>query len=135
MHTSVRGIIEYEGKIILIHRKKQQEDGSIRDYYVVPGGKKEDGESDLDTVKREVLEEVGIIVEPKEIILEYNSKFNDSIQKFYKCEYLKGIIGTGKGPEYTTDEYEGYIKAELIEKDKIGQINLVPKEIQKILKI
>ena len=60
MHKSVRGIIKKDNGIILIHRLKPRDDGSIRDYYVVPGGKMEQGETEEDTVKREVFEELGI---------------------------------------------------------------------------
>ena len=130
MHISVRGIVEYNDGYILIHRKKIQKDGTLRDYYVVPGGKQEKGENDEETLKREVFEEVGINVDSIDKILEYDSKYNDSIQKFYTCKYIDGVIGTGTGPEYTTDEYEGYIKPEIIKKEDIININLVPEAIK-----
>lgn len=53
MHTSVRGIIKNDDGIILIHRIKKNSDAEIRDYYVVPGGKMEHGESEEETVKRD----------------------------------------------------------------------------------
>lgn len=133
MHISVRGVIEYNGGVILIHRKKPLEDGTIRDYYVIPGGKQEKEENDEDTVIREVFEEVGIHVNPIELMLTYDSKYNNSIQKFYKCKYIDGIIGTGTGPEYTTDEYKGYIKPEVVDIKDINNVNLVPEEIKKVI--
>ena len=62
MHTSVRGIIKNDDGIILIHRIKKNSDVEIRDYYVVPGGKMELNESEEETVKREIFEELGIYV-------------------------------------------------------------------------
>lgn len=133
MHTSVRGIIKTHNGIILIHRIKRKEDGKIRDYYVVPGGKMEEGETEEQTVKREIFEEVGIKVKPIKLLLEYNSDYDDSIQKFYECEYLEGKIGTGTGPEYYSSEYTGYIMPELIKIDEIRNINLVPEEIKDLI--
>lgn len=133
MHTSVRGIIKIHNGIILIHRIKRKEDGKIRDYYVVPGGKMEEGETEGETVKREVWEEVGIKVKPKELLLTYDSEYDNSIQKFYSCEYIEGKIGTGTGPEYFSESYTGYIMPEVIQIEKIKTINLVPKEIKKII--
>ena len=86
MHFSIRGIVKDKDKIILIHRKKRQKDQFIRDYYVVPGGKMEEGETEKETLIREIYEELGIKVNVKKLILEHYSKYNDSIQKFYECE-------------------------------------------------
>lgn len=134
MHKSVRGIIKKDEGIILIHRLKPREDGTIRNYYVVPGGKMELGESEEETVKREIYEELGITVEPERRLLEYNSDYDDSIQIFYLCKYLDGIVGTGKGPEITKpSEYKGSFNPEIVKIEEIPNINLVPKEIKDFL--
>lgn len=134
MHKSVRGIIKKDEGIILIHRLKAREDGYIRDYYVVPGGKMELGESEEDTVKREVYEELGITVEPERKLLEYKSDYDDSIQIFYLCKYLDGIVGTGTGPEITNkSEYKGSFNPEIVKIEEISNINLVPEEIKDFL--
>ncbi len=134
MHKSVRGIIKKDDGIILIHRVKPQENGTYRDYYVVPGGKMELGENEEQTVKREVLEELGIIVQPETRILEYNSKYDDSIQVFYLCKYIDGIIGTGNGPEINDKlEYKGIFEPVVMKNEEIKKINLVPEEIKEII--
>lgn len=134
MHKSVRGIIKKDNGIILIHRLKPREDGTIRDYYVVPGGKMEQGETEEETVKREIFEELGITVEPERKLLEYNSDYDDSIQIFYVCKYLDGIVGTGNGPEMTNkSEYKGTFNPTIVKLEEISNINLVPEEIKTFL--
>lgn len=131
MHTSVRGIIKNDDGIILIHRIKKNSDVEIRDYYVVPGGKMELNESEEETVKREVFEELGIHVRVGTRLLEIYNDFDDSIQIFYKCEYVNGILGTGTGPEFTNhDEYYGEYIIESIKYENLEKINLVPEEIK-----
>lgn len=133
MHKSVRGIIKKDGGIILIHRTKPREDGTIRDYYVVPGGKMEQGETEEETVIREIYEELGINVKTQNKILEYNSDYDDSIQIFYNCEYIDGVLGTGNGPEMTDkNKYKGTYEFVIIKECEIKNINLVPEEIKTI---
>lgn len=134
MHTSVRGIIKNDDGIILIHRIKKNSDVEIRDYYVVPGGKMELNESEEETVKREVFEELGIYVRVGTRLLEIHNDFDDSIQIFYECEYVNGILGTGTGPEFTNhDEYYGEYIIEIIKYENLEKINLVPEEIKAYL--
>lgn len=135
MHISVRGIIEKDDGIILIHRIKPREDGTLRDYYVVPGGKQEKGESNLETLNREIEEELGITLEVKEKLIEYDDQaYNDSIQIFYICIHKDGIIGTGNGPEMTNkNEYKGIFEPLVVKYEEIKNVNLVPEAIRDLL--
>lgn len=134
MHKSVRGIIKKDGGIILIHRIKPNEDGTYREYYVVPGGKMEQGETEEQTVEREVFEELGIKVKPKRKLLEYNSDYDDSIQIFYICEYIDGILGTGDGPEMHDISYQKQVfEPVIVKQEEISEINLVPEEMKEVL--
>lgn len=134
MHTSVRGVIKKNDGIVLIHRIKKNSDVEVRDYYVVPGGKMEHGESEEETVKREVFEELGIHVNVGLRLLEVHNDFDDSIQVFYECEYVDGVLGTGTGPEFTNhDEYYGVYKIEIIKYEDLEKTNLVPEKVKVFL--
>ena len=60
IRPSVRGIIIGNGKIAMVHSKKY-------DYYKFPGGGIEGGESQFETLIREVKEEAGLTVRPESI--------------------------------------------------------------------
>lgn len=59
---SSRAVIlsEDETKVLLIHRIKKEQNGKVRDYYVVPGGGVEDNESLENTAIRELKEELNV---------------------------------------------------------------------------
>ena len=135
MHTSVRGIVNYNDKIVLIHRIKTKDDGTVRDYYVTPGGKIEENESHEEALRREIKEELGIEIEIKDLCLELDDRdYNDSFQYFYNCNYKAGELGTGDGPEFTDKEnYKGVFEIVLVDKKEISKLNLVPGKIKEIL--
>lgn len=61
---------EYEGKILIIKRHERLRDGGT---WCVPGGTREQGETPLQTVVREVYEEVGFSIE--ESLTEHVGRF------------------------------------------------------------
>ena len=135
MHISVRGIVNYNDKIVLIHRIKTKDDGTVRDYYVTPGGKIEENESQEEALRRDIKEELGIEIEIKDLCLELDDRdYNDSFQYFYNCNYKAGELGTGDGPEFTDKEnYKGVFEIVLVDKKEISKLNLVPEKIKEIL--
>jgi len=99
---SVRGIIIRAGKIAMMHSKKYN-------YYKLPGGGIEPGETLEDTLIREVREESGLIVKP-ETIKEFGyvrriekGRFEDIFIQdnyYFLCEAESTII------EQQLDDYE-----------------------------
>lgn len=131
MHKSVRGIVKKEDGIILIHRIKKLDTGKIRDYYVFPGGKMEKDESELQTLEREIFEELGIKVEVERKLIEYDSEYDDSIQMFYICKYKSGNFQDANGPEYTDEKnYKGVFEPVIVKLDDFKKFNIVPEEIK-----
>lgn len=56
--------LEYDGKFILLHRLPHKADGNT---WGLPGGKVEDGESDIEAIQRELFEETGYQASVEEI--------------------------------------------------------------------
>ena len=134
MRNRAGGILIENGKVLLIHRIKDNDE-----YYVFPGGGIETNETIEQATKRELLEEAEIKVELIEKNPRYILKNESGIQYFSLVKRVKGIIGTGKGPEFTDKSYEKHGKyiVEMISIKDIanGKINLVPLEIkEKFLK-
>ena len=97
-----RAIIIRDGKIYMVHSLKY-------DYYKFPGGGREEGESPIDTVIREVSEEAGLTVIP-ETVKEFGrvhrvqkGLFEDIFDQenfYYLCEVTDGAT------EQRLDSYE-----------------------------
>ena len=107
--------IERNGKYLMLHRNKKQNDIN-KDKWIGVGGKFEDKESPEECVKREVKEETGLNLKSCKLrcIVTYVS--ND-----YETEYMY---------VFTSNDFEGeMIKCnegdlEWIDKDKIYELNL-----------
>lgn len=133
MRNRAGGMLIEDGKILLMHRIKNI-DGETREYYVVPGGGIEEGETLEDATKRELKEEMGIDVEllsdePLLSLLE-----EKGTQYFTLVKKISGKIGTGKGPEFSDTNYanRGFYGPEMVDiKDIInGKVKMVPDEIK-----
>jgi len=81
-----RGVVLVEDSKLLAIRRVR--DG--QEYYVLPGGHIEEGESARDAAIREVLEETGVRAMPNRLL--YKNKFNDRFESFYYCQYASGEI-------------------------------------------
>jgi ADP-ribose pyrophosphatase YjhB (NUDIX family) len=93
----VAGLVVKDGKLLLISHNK---DG--RDYWLVPGGGVDFGETAADALKREMSEELSIIVEAKDLV--FTSDSIDPSGKrhifnlFFSCEIKGGNFALGDDP-------------------------------------
>ena len=133
MRNRAGGILIDNGKLLLMHRIKTV-DGKTMEYYVVPGGGIEEGETLEDATKRELKEEIGIDVELLSGNPLLSLKEERGTQYFTLVKRIKGEIGTGTGPEFTDESYANkcFYGVEMVDiKDIInGTINMVPEEIK-----
>ena len=88
--------------IILIENKKvaliERHRGGL-DYFVLPGGGVDEGETIEIAAIREAMEELGIEVALKQKMAVIH--FEQSVQHYFLAERVSGEFGTGTGEEYT----------------------------------
>lgn len=125
-------IIQYKDGLIVIKRIKFN-NGSKEEYYTIPGGGQEEGESIEEATLREIREELGIEVELTDKCYEIESQGRK--QYFFVAKYKSGKFGSGTGEEMTNTNYEKYgmYIPEIIPLDEIKHIRLLPKEIKDII--
>ncbi|MBQ8425395.1 MAG: NUDIX domain-containing protein [Clostridia bacterium] len=121
--VSCRAIIIDRDKLVAMYREKNN-----KVYYTFPGGGINEGESETECVKRECLEEFGIIVVPvrKLFILE-DAK---TIQHYYLCNWTDGALGMGDGEEFSIGYDNGIYMPSLIPMSNVAKLPLVPSEIK-----
>ena len=133
MRTRVAGIIPMGDGFAFMHRVGVQ-NHPIGNYYTFPGGGKEEGETIEEGTKREIQEEFGINVEIVKQL--YYLKNEEKEEYFFLCKYIDGKFGTGKGPEFSgdpKDTHRGQYLPEIIKKEEVKNITLLPDEIKEKL--
>ena len=90
LRNSIKAIIKENNKMLFI---KQQAKDSGEVFYILPGGGQNGGETFIDTIKRECLEELGVDIEVGkiELIREYigkNHEFSHKHSNIHQIEYM-----------------------------------------------
>ena len=98
-------IIPYKDGLIVIKRIKGDNENR-EEYYTIPGGGQEEGESIEEATLREIREELGIKVELTDKCYELESQGRK--QYFFVAKYKSGKIGSGNGEEMININYERY---------------------------
>lgn len=134
METRVRAIIVQGGKVLLIHRIKEDDE-----YWVFPGGGVEKvDKSPEDALGRECVEELGIEVKVGELFISNQIELQGKERReiFFFCEQISGVLGTGTGPEYQHgSNCSGAYSLEWVELARLSLLDVRPKDIsQKLLK-
>lgn len=93
---TVDGVIILNGKIVLIKRKNEPYRGS----FALPGGFVEIGETTEEAVKREVMEETGLLIEILKLVGVYSDPSRDPRGHTVSVAYL--AVGKGE-PKADTD--------------------------------
>lgn len=122
-YGNCRAIIIKDGKLVTMKRVKNGDS-----FFVTPGGHKEKGETDYECCTREVMEEFGIVVEPKKIIYECN--FNNLNQCYIVCDWVEGEVHVTDGEEYDRMTEANQYYPTTIDVDKLGEYDFRPHEIR-----
>lgn len=135
VRNSVKALIVRDEHILAI--KKRDDDGY---YYVLVGGGQEPGETFLETVKRECVEEIGAEVQPHELLFirEYIGKNHEHAAFDYNTHQVEYMFSctlltepdVNKATELDTDQ----IGIEWIPLTKIEEYRLYPRALGEKLK-
>lgn len=131
MRTRAGVILIEDDKVALIERHR-----AGLDYFVLPGGGVDEGESPEQGAIREAMEELGVEVAiQREVAIIY---FDQSTQHYYLVERVNGEFGTGIGEEYTeadpNDPQEGiYIPIWMPINELNQHENVYPAEVAKLI--
>ncbi|HNW19678.1 MAG TPA: NUDIX domain-containing protein [bacterium] len=134
MHTKrVRAIIIDHGKVLTIKRTKPDQT-----YWVIPGGEVESGETNQQALIREIKEELGLIIEPRELLIEVSSTKPETfgqMEYFYACNIISGTLGSGDGPEFQKDSaYVGRFDFEWLSAQDLTDLDLRPNTVKNWLR-
>ena len=124
-----RAVIIRKQHIALIKRARNGPE-----YYVIPGGGMEPGETPQQTAIRESLEELGISIVIERLLAKII--FHGRAQYYFLARATGGHFGTGAGPEMT-GKYppeRGTYTPVWVPLNQVEQINLFPPSIAEILK-
>ncbi|HYF63057.1 MAG TPA: NUDIX hydrolase [Herpetosiphonaceae bacterium] len=100
----MRRTIRYQAAVIRDHHillLQQTDHGCGRTYWLLPGGRREAGETEEHCVEREVLEETGLHVTVQTLLLDEPNILGRSYRrrKTYSCAYRGGEARPGYEPE------------------------------------
>ena len=132
LNVRAAGVIIHNNKV-LVHKNVNS------DHYALVGGRIEIGENSVDTIKREIKEELGKDIKITEYISTIENFFEMKGSKYHEIMFVhkvEFVDEKDKDIEYTLENIEGkdYLKYEWLELDKIEQYPLWPKAIQEVLK-
>ncbi len=125
-NKNVRGIVKKDGSVLLIHRFKNGDE-----YWVVPGGGVEEGETLEEALYREMKEETNLDVKSFTCLKSIETENGE--QYIYQCEMSDGEIKL-QGPELESmDENNQYILTWLPTDDVLKLKTLYPDCVKEYL--
>ena len=120
LNVRAAGVIIHNNKV-LVHKNVNS------DHYALVGGRIEIGENSVDTIKREIKEELGKDIEITGYISTIENFFEMKGSKYHEIMFVHKV-------EFVNEEDKDYLKYEWLELDKIEQYPLWPKAIREVLK-
>lgn len=128
--VSSRAIIIEDGKLLAMFRRKIKKDGSVKEYYVIPGGGLEDGETLEENVIRELKEEFNVDIEVVKFLT--TEEYDDTIANYFLCKIVNGTPKLG-GEELERMTNENYYEVRYINLNEIDNYDINAKDIIKNL--
>ena len=117
-----------DGRVVLIRRGKEP----LRGRWVIPGGTVELGETLQEALVREMQEETGIVVRPREVVLVFDriEREGPSVEYHYviidyACDYVSGELRAGSDAD----------EVALVAPEEIGRYDLPPQALDLVLDV
>lgn len=128
---SSRAIIIEDGKLLTMFRRKIKSDGSIKEYYVIPGGGLEENETLEENVIRELKEEFNVDIE----VIRFLDKeeYEDTIANYFLCKIINGEPKLG-GEELERMSESNYYEVRFVDLNELDSIDINARDIIKNLK-
>ena len=126
--VSARAFIIENDQVIAMFRKKKQEDGTHKEYYVIPGGGVEENETLEEACVRELKEEYNVDIN----VLGYLGKEENetTISHIFHAEISNGIPALG-GEEKDKNNEDNYYEIKRININELDKINIYASEFIK----
>ena len=126
--VSSRAIIIEDGKLLTMFRRKIKKDGSVKEYYVIPGGGLEESETLEENVIRELKEEFNVDIEIVKFLS--TEEYDDTIANYFLCKIVSGTPKLG-GEELDRITPENYYEIRYIDLNDIDNYDINAKDIIK----
>ena len=128
--VSSRAIIIEDNKLLTMFRRKVKKDGSVKEYYVIPGGGLEENETLEENVIRELKEEFNVDIEIVKFLS--TEEYEDTIANYFLCKRVNGTPKLG-GEELERMTSENYYEIRYIDLKDIDNYDINAKDIIKNL--
>lgn len=124
--VSSRAIIIEDNKLLAMFRRKIKNDGSVKEYYVIPGGGLEENETLEENVIRELKEEFSVDIEVIKFL--GTEEYDDTIANYFLCKIVNGTPKLG-GEELERMTKENYYEIKYIDLKEIDCYDINAKKL------
>lgn len=124
--VSSRGIIIEGEYVYAMFRRRKKEDGTYKEYYVLPGGGINENETLEENVVREMKEEFSVDVKVEKYLGRDESE--DSIAHFFSCSIVNGVPVLG-GEELERCSESNYYEIRKIPIKDLDKIDILAKDM------
>lgn len=124
--VSSRAIIIEDNKLLAMFRRKIKNDGSVKEYYVIPGGGLEENETLEENVIRELKEEFSVDIEVIKFL--GTEEYDNTIANYFLCKIVNGTPKLG-GEELERMTKENYYEIKYIDLKEIDCYDINAKKL------
>ena len=119
-------MVIHEGRVLLVKRGKEP----LRGRWVVPGGTVEAGETLQEALVREVREETGLTVAPREVVTVFDLIEREGAEVLYHCVIVDYLCDYVSGVPRAASDAED---AAFVAREELDRYDLPPKALEVVL--